>query len=185
MAHTRRATPADNELDPGFFDREAQRSPAWLAWSDRAAIEARIETLFTDSLPRLEAARGGETRPPVDDRFSEDTFDWVVSLIGEWMVRGVEGIWFNSPDDGAPIFDLFGPAIGYRWSRESANDLLVPLFMMAVNSDDDPFGYFVDLLQGRVLTFAEENTDEFGEGRNVGEHDLSKREQLSSVDCSE
>ncbi|MFE3224007.1 hypothetical protein [Nocardia sp. NPDC059228] len=180
--HARRATPADSDLDPGLFDSDAQQSAAWLAWSDQAAIDARIETLFTQTLPRLEAVRGNEGRPSLDDRFSAAAFDWIVSLIdaavfgedgryapengyladqfityiGEWMVRRVEGVWFNSPENGAPIFDQFGPAVGYRWSQESANDFLVLLFMMAVDSDDAPYAYFVDLLCGRALTFAEE-----------------------------
>ncbi|MFF0611397.1 hypothetical protein ACFYUD_22320 [Nocardia tengchongensis] len=182
MAHARRATPADADLDPGFFDRDAQQSESWLAWSDRTAIEARIDALFTETLPRLESIRGSEGRPPLDDRFTAGVFDWIVSLIdtavldedgqyspenndladqfityvGEWMVRRVEGVWFNSPDDGAPIFDGFGPAIGYRWSPESTNDSLVLLFMMAVSADDSPYGYFVDLLHGRALPFAED-----------------------------
>ncbi|MFD7841751.1 hypothetical protein ACFV4K_02260 [Nocardia sp. NPDC059764] len=181
-SEARRATPADKDLDPGLFDGEAQQSAAWLAWSDRAAIDGRIEALFGETLPRLEAARGGDGRPSLDDRFSAGAFDWVVSqidaavldengryiaensylaqqfitYIGEWMVRRVEGVWFNSPGNGMPIFDGFGPAIGFRWSQESANDLLVPLFMMAVEADDAPYAYFVDLLYGRALEFAEE-----------------------------
>ncbi|MFE3260224.1 hypothetical protein [Nocardia sp. NPDC059229] len=180
--HARRATAADSDLDPGWFDDDAQQSAAWLAWSDQAAIDARIETLFTETLPRLEAVQGSEGRPSLDDRFSAAAFDWIVSLIdtavlgedgryapengyladqfityiGEWMVRRVEGVWFNSPQNGAPIFDRYGPAVGYRWSQESTNDFLVLLFMMAVDSDDAPYGYFVDLLHGRALTFAEE-----------------------------
>lgn len=180
--NARRATPADRELDPGFFDSDAQQSAAWLAWSDRAALDARVEALFSETLPRLEAVRGSEGRPSLEDRFSTAAFDWVVSLIdvavqdedrryaaengylaeqfityvGEWMVRRVEGVWFNSPGNGVPIFDEFGPAIGYRWSQESSNDLLALLFMMAVEADDPPYGYFVDLLYGRALEFAEE-----------------------------
>lgn len=180
--HARRATAADSDLDPGWFDGDAQQSAAWLAWSDQVAIDARIEALFTETLPRLEAVQGSGGRPSLDDRFSAAAFDWIVSLIdaavlgedgryapengvlaeqfityiGEWMVRRVEGVWFNSPENGAPIFDGYGPAVGYRWSQESTNDFLVLLFMMAVDSDDAPYGYFVDLLCGRALTFAEE-----------------------------
>ncbi|RMI33627.1 hypothetical protein [Nocardia stercoris] len=180
--HARRATPADSDLDPGFFDADAQQSADWLAWSDPAAIDARIERLFTETLPRLEAAQVGESRPTLDDRFSAAAFDRVVSLIeaavrsedgrytpendyladqfityiGEWMVRRVDGVWFNSPENGAPIFDGYGPAVGYRWSQEWANDLLVLLFMMAVDSDDSPYAYFVDLLCERGLMFAQE-----------------------------
>ncbi|MFF0632194.1 hypothetical protein ACFYTS_06790 [Nocardia sp. NPDC004151] len=182
MSEARRATPADGDLDPGFFDDDAQQSAEWLAWSDQAAIDGRLESLFGETLPRLEAVRGTDGRPALDDRFSAAAFDWVVSLIevavldedgrygvengylaeqfityvGEWMVRRIEGVWFNSPGNGVPILDGFGPAIGYRWSQESANDLLVPLFMMAVEADDAPYAYFVDLLYGRALEFAEE-----------------------------
>ncbi|MET9215481.1 MULTISPECIES: hypothetical protein [unclassified Nocardia] len=178
----RRATPADSDLDPGFFDADAQQSVAWLAWSDPAAIDARIERLFTETLPGLEAVRGTEGRPSLDDRFSVAAFDWItaqiefavrgedgqyapendhladqfITYIGEWMVRRVEGVWFNSPGNGAPIFDQYGPAVGYRWSPESTNDLVALLFMMAVNSDDSPYAYFVDLLCERGLVFAEE-----------------------------
>ncbi|WP_433593635.1 hypothetical protein [Nocardia sp. CA-145437] len=179
---SKRATPADHDLDPGFFDSDAQQSADWLAWSDQAAIDDRLESLFGETLPRLEAVRGSDGRPSLDDRFSVAAFDWVVSLIdvavqdedghyaaensdlaeqfityvGEWMVRRIEGVWFNSPGNGVPILDGFGPAIGYRWSQESANDLLVPLFMMAVEADDAPYAYFVDLLYGRALEFTEE-----------------------------
>ncbi|MGW4354238.1 hypothetical protein ACWELJ_19340 [Nocardia sp. NPDC004582] len=157
-------------------------SAGWLAWSEQTAIDGRIEALFGETLPRLEAARGSDARPAWDDRFSTAAFDWVVSLIdaavldadgqyltendcladqfityvGEWMVRRVEGVWFNSPGNGDPIFDGFGPAVGYRWSQESANDLVVSLFMMAVAADDAPYAYFVDLLYGRALEFADE-----------------------------
>ncbi|MGV9482385.1 hypothetical protein, partial [Gordonia aichiensis] len=170
----RRATPADSDLDPGFFDADAQQSVAWLAWSDPAAIDARIERLFTETLPGLEAVRGTEGRPSLDDRFSVAAFDWItaqiefavrgedgqyapendhladqfITYIGEWMVRRVEGVWFNSPGNGAPIFDQYGPAVGYRWSPESTNDLVALLFMMAVNSDDSPYAYFVAVLDG-------------------------------------
>lgn len=182
MAPARRATAADSALDPGFFDSEAQQSEAWLAWSDRAAVDARIETLFTATLPRLEAGRNSANHPPLDDRFSAAAFDRIASLIdaavldedgtyapennhladqfityiGEWLVRRLEGVWFNSPDNGAPIYDGYGPAIGYRWSQESENDLLAPLFTMAVNSDDSPYAYFIDLMYGRALPFADE-----------------------------
>ncbi|WP_040809886.1 hypothetical protein [Nocardia concava] len=182
MAQARRATAADSALDPGFFDSEAQQSEAWLAWSDRTAVDARIETLFTETLPRLEAAQGTENRPLPDDRFSATAFDRIVSLveaavldengsytpendhladqfityIGEWLVRRIEGVWFNSPDNGAAIYDGYGPAIGYPWSQESENDLLALLFTMAVHSDDSPYAYFVDLLYSRALPFADE-----------------------------
>ncbi|MFF2554872.1 hypothetical protein ACFVUS_27980 [Nocardia sp. NPDC058058] len=178
----RRAAPEDSELDPGFFDADAQQSAAWRAWSTPEAIDARIDRLFTETLPRLEAVRGTDGRPSLDGRFSVAAFDWITSLIdiavrgedgrydpenaaladqfityiGEWMVQRVEGVWFNSPGNGAPIFDRYGPAVGYRWSQESTNDLLAPLFMMAVNSDDSSYAYFVDLLCERGLEFAQE-----------------------------
>ncbi|GAB0106251.1 hypothetical protein JMUB6875_52350 [Nocardia sp. JMUB6875] len=182
MAQARRATAADSVLDPGFFDSDAQQSEAWLAWSDRTAVDARIETLFTETLPRLEAERNNGNPSLPDGRFSAAAFDRVVFLIesavldedgiytpendyladqfityiGEWLVRRVEGVWFNSPENGTTIFDGYGPAIGYRWSAESENDLLALLFTMAVHSDDSPYAYFVDLMYGRALTFADE-----------------------------
>ncbi|MRH90680.1 hypothetical protein GFY24_25105 [Nocardia sp. SYP-A9097] len=181
MAHGRRATPADRDLDPELFDSAAQQSAAWLAWSDRTAIDARIETLFTETLPRLEAVWGSEGRPSLDDRYSAAAFDWIVSLI-DTAVLGEGGRYASERLSRRPIHHLcrrvdgaarrgrlvqltrercadlrrVRPAVGYRWSQESTNDFPVLLFMMAVDSDDGPYGYFVDLLHGRALTFARE-----------------------------
>ncbi|MEV6432242.1 hypothetical protein [Nocardia sp. NPDC051463] len=101
----------------------------------------------------MSAVLGEDGRYAPENRYLADQF---ITYIGEWMVRRAEGVWFNSPQNGAPIFDQYGPAVGYRWSQESTNDFLILLFMMAVDRDDSPYGYFVDLLYRRALTFAEE-----------------------------
>lgn len=68
------------------IDTAAQDDPAWVAWASPQRIQAAIDTLFTETLPRIPAdwkTPTGSERPigpmPVDvDRYSEEmTLHWL------------------------------------------------------------------------------------------------------------
>ncbi|AYF76515.1 hypothetical protein D7D52_24875 [Nocardia yunnanensis] len=145
---------SDYELDPGFYDEDAQHNPEWMAWVDPASIAAQIDALFSESLASV---ADGDVPPPAD-RYTQETVWWVcerfnelfpdvdalyerdnrraangfLCYFGEALRALAGGEWFARAGVGSILVPggSFTPAIGYRWGYD-ADDITNLLFEAA------------------------------------------------------
>lgn len=155
------------------WDEAAQDAPAWVTWSDLRRCHIRIDALFDDTLRSLPAAENftaGENVPPcpVAARYSPAMLEWVeygafamfptrtsfiensevadrfVCYLTEYLVRNADGLRFNVPANGPPVYEKIGPSVCYGYT--SAVDNPVDMLLSMIEHGDG----FADDITDRV-----------------------------------
>ncbi|WP_433635505.1 hypothetical protein [Nocardia sp. CA-120079] len=155
------------------YDAAAQDTPEWDAWADLRRCYTQIDTLFDETLPAVPTAEDftiGESVPPrpAAGRYTPAMLEWVeygafallptrealadnaetadqlVCYLTEYLIRNADGLRFNVPGNGTPVYDGIGPSVCYGYT--SAVDNPVDMLLSMIEHGDG----FTDDISDRI-----------------------------------